>query len=200
MRAISGLWRWRHNPLCRASDLVECWAALVALSMMLVVAPVIGVLAGSAAQDTLDRSIREQRDSRLEVTATVVRRLGGGVVGADPEAGSADARSRVLAHWTAPDGDERREPVLTALSAPRPGDTFTIWTDRAGQKVARPLDPATAATHAALAGFGAALVTAGLVEVARRLVLWRLVRHRYARWDQAWDRAGPDWGRTGTGS
>ncbi|MCZ9341509.1 hypothetical protein NGM37_27480, partial [Streptomyces sp. TRM76130] len=61
-------------------------------------------------------------------------------------------------------------------------------------------DAATAATHAVLAGTGAALATAALAEGARRLVVWRMVRRRYARWDREWDRAGPDWGRTGTGS
>lgn len=51
-----------------------------------------------------------------------------------------------------------------------------------------------------LAGIGAALLAAGLVEGGRRLAVWRMVRRRYARWDQAWERAGPDWGKAGTGS
>ncbi|BFO19345.1 hypothetical protein SHKM778_57330 [Streptomyces sp. KM77-8] len=63
-----------------------------------------------------------------------------------------------------------------------------------------PLDAATATTHAVLAGVGAALVTAALVEGWRRLIVRSMVRRRYARWDRAWDKAGPDWGRTGTGS
>jgi hypothetical protein len=75
-----------------------------------------------------------------------------------------------------------------------------VWTDERGRLVARPLDSASAATHAVLAGLGAALLTAAAVEGGRRLALRRMVRRRYARWDQAWERAGPDWGRTGTGS
>lgn len=51
-----------------------------------------------------------------------------------------------------------------------------------------------------LAGCGAGMLTALLVEGIRRLIVWRLDRRRDALWDQAWDRAGPDWGRTGTGS
>lgn len=58
----------------------------------------------------------------------------------------------------------------------------------------------TAHRHAALAGLGAALLTVGLVEVGRRLIVWRMVRERYNRIDRAWAKAGPDWGRTGTGS
>lgn len=201
MGAIRGLWRWRHNPLRRATDLAEAWMALVGLLLILVVAPLIGSLVGSLAQDTLQRSVREQREARHLVTATVVRKLDRAVLDPDPDTSSArDARSRVLADWTAPDGTAQHGPVTTILNTPRKGDHFTLWTDRHGRVVARPLDSATATTHAVLAGFGAALLAAGLVDTGRRLVLWRMVRRRYARWDRAWDRAGPDWGRTGTGS
>lgn len=201
VRAISGLWRWRHNPLCRATDLAEAWLALVALLLVLLVAPVTGTVVGGAAQDALQRSVRAQQQARHLVTASVIRRLDLSLLDTDPETGSGlDLRSRVLARWTAPDGTTRRGTVMAALKDPHRGDHFTIWTDRHGLTVARPLDSTTATTHAVLAGFGAALLTAGLVETGRRLIVWRMVRRRYARWDQAWGRAGPDWGRTGTGS
>ncbi|WP_340384241.1 hypothetical protein U5640_40660 [Streptomyces sp. SS7] len=201
MRAIGGIWRWRHNPLCRGTDLVEAWLALSALLLVLLVAPVVGSLIGAVAQDSLQQAVREQRQGRHEITATVVRREGSSPLEADPEAASGrEARSRVLADWTAPDGTHRHGTVLAALKTPHRGDHFGIWTDTHGTLVARPLDSATATTHAVLAGFGASLLTAGAVEGGRRLILWRMVRRRYARWDQEWDRAGPDWGRTGTGS
>lgn len=200
MRAISGLWRWRHNPLRRTTDLAEAWVALAALLLILLVAPVVGSLTGGLAQDALQESVREQRASRHLVTATVVRKVAGSPMDVDPETSSGrDIRTRVVADWTAPDGTAHHAAVLASLDSPAPGDRFTIWTDRQGRTVARPLDPATASTHAVLAGFGAALLAAGLVEGGRRLVVWRMVRRRYARWDQAWDKTGPDWGRTGTG-
>ncbi|MFE7853599.1 hypothetical protein [Streptomyces sp. NPDC057403] len=201
MRAIGGLWRWRHNPLRRTSDLVEAWMALAALLLILAAAPVVGSFVGRVAQNSLQQSVRDQRAARHAVTATVVRKLDRSPLDTDPETSSArDLRSRVLADWTAPDGTAHHDVTLAALKSPHRGDHFTIWTDGHGRPVARPLDPATATTHAVLAGFGAALLTAGAVEGTRRLVLWRMVLRRYARWDQAWDRAGPDWGRTGTGS
>ncbi|MFF7529212.1 hypothetical protein ACFZB2_08985 [Streptomyces bobili] len=200
MRAIGGLWRWRHNPLRRTTDLVEAWVALTALLLILLVAPVLGSVVGTLAQDTLQQAVREQRHSRHQVTATVVRKLEGSVLEADPEAAGRESRTRVLADWTAPDGTPHHGTVLAGLKAPRRGDHFPLWTDTHGRLVARPLDAATATTHAVIAGFGAALLTAGLVESVRRLVMRSMVRRRYARWDQAWDRAGPDWGRTGTGS
>ncbi|MEV3973301.1 hypothetical protein AB0K68_35065 [Streptomyces sp. NPDC050698] len=201
MRAISGLWRWRRNPLCRPTDLAEAWVALAALLLILLAAPVAGALVGETAQDALQRSVRAQHEARHPVTATVVRKLDRSPLDADPETSSGrDLRNRVLADWTAPDGTSHQGPVLASLKDPRQGDRFRIWTDRHGRMVARPLDSATASTHAVLAGFGAALGTGGLIEGGRRLVVWRMVRRRHARWDQAWDKAGPDWGRTGTGS
>ncbi|MFE9438577.1 hypothetical protein ACFYO2_06165 [Streptomyces sp. NPDC006602] len=201
MRAISGIWRWRRNPLRRATDLAEAWVALVALLLILVVGPVIGSLVGGVAQEALQRSVREQHESRHLVTATVVRKLDRSPLDADPETSSGrNLRSRVAADWTAPDGTVHHGTVIAALEEPHRGDHFTLWTDEHGRTVARPLDSATATTHAVLAGFGAALLTAGLVEAGRRFAVWRMVRRRYARWDRAWERAGPDWGRTGTGS
>ncbi|MFI1165524.1 hypothetical protein ACH4UM_18400 [Streptomyces sp. NPDC020801] len=201
MRAICGLWRWRRNPLRRTTDLVESWVALVALLLILLAAPTIGSLTGSLAQGALQQSVRDQRQARHPVTATVVRRLERDVPEPDPEISTGrDVLSRVVADWTAPDGTRWRGPVTTGLRTPHPGDHFTLWTDDHGVTVTRPLDSATATTHAVLAGLGAAVGAAGLVEGIRRLIVRRLVRRRYARWDQAWDRAGPDWGRTGTGS
>jgi hypothetical protein len=201
VRAIRGIWRWRHNPLRRRTDLAEAWVALSALLLILLVAPLVGSVVGAVAQGVLQQAVREQRVSRHEVTATVVRKVDGSPLEMDPETATGrDSRTRVVADWTAPDGTTRHGTVLAGLKTPHGGDHFEIWTDGHGRLVARPLDSATATTHAVLAGFGAALLTAGLVEGVRRLIVWRMVRRRYARWDQAWDRAGPDWGRTGAGS
>ncbi|MFF8780508.1 hypothetical protein ACF07W_24835 [Streptomyces sp. NPDC015140] len=200
MRAIRGLWRWRCNPLCRATDLAEAWVALAGLLLILSVAPLLGVLAGGAAQDTLQRSVREQHESRHRVTATVVRPLERSTLSVDPEGAGESLRSRVLADWTGPDGSRHEGSVTVGIDDPGPGDHFGLWTDERGRAVARPLDGATAATHAVLAGTGAAVAAAGLIEAGRRIAVWRMVRGRYARWEREWERAGPDWGRTGTGS
>ena len=201
MRALVGLWRWRHNPLRRRTDLVEAWVALVALLLIAVAAPVAGSVVGGLTHDALRQSVREQREARHEIAATVVRKVSKPPVDPDPETSSArDAHSRVIANWTAPDGTVHSGTVMADLQSPDPGDRFRLWTDEHGQVVGRPLDGVTASTHSALAGFGAAAAVVGIVEGARRIVVWRMVRRRYDRWDQAWDSTGPDWGRTGTGS
>lgn len=200
MRAISGLWRWRRNPLCRRTDLAEAWTALAALLFAVLAAPVIGCLVGGAAQDALQESVRAQHRARHLVTATVVRPLDASPVAAPEPAVGGEPHRRVVARWTAPDGTAREGTVTSRLEDPRPGDRTGIWTDRRGQMVARPLDTATATTHAVLAGVSAALVAAGMAEGCRRLIVRGMVRRRYARLDKAWERAGPDWGRTGADS
>ncbi|MFD5493972.1 Rv1733c family protein [Streptomyces sp. GDS52] len=201
MRAIRGLWRWRHNPLCRPTDLAEGRVGLVALLLVVLAAPVVGVLVGCATEDALRRSVREQHANRHQVRATVVREVDPAPLNIDPEGSvGGDPRTRVLARWTASDGTGHSGPVATRLKNPRPGDRFPLWTDAGGRPTARPMDTVTATTHAVLAGFGVTLLTAGAIECVRRLVVRRMVHHRYVRLDRAWERAGPDWGRTGTGS
>ncbi|WP_030776402.1 hypothetical protein [Streptomyces sp. NRRL S-920] len=201
MRAIAGLWRWRHNPLRRGTDLAEAWVALVALMLILVAVPVIGTLTADRSREALLTSVREQREARHAIVGTVLRKISAPPLDPDPETSSArDAHSRVLARWSAPDGTDRSGVVVARLDAPRPGDRFRLWTDERGRVVGRPLDSATATAHAALAGLGAATASVALIEGARRLVLWHIVRGRHARLDQAWAKAGPDWGRTGAGS
>ncbi|MFF3447974.1 hypothetical protein ACFYXJ_12690 [Streptomyces sp. NPDC002667] len=201
MRAIIGLWRWRRNPLRRTTDLVEAWLALAALLLVLFAAPLAGASAGVSVQGTLQKAVRDQRRDRHQVVAVVVRKLSRGPLSSDPETPSGrDTHSRVTADWTAPDGTRRRGTAIADLKAPVPGDRFSIWTDGHGRIMGRPLDGATATAHAALAGFGAAVLTAGLLEGGRRLILWHMIRRRHARWDRAWAKAGPDWGKADTGS
>ncbi|MGW4148547.1 Rv1733c family protein, partial [Streptomyces albogriseolus] len=85
VRAVSGLWRWRRNPLRRATDLAEAWLALTALLLVTLAAPLIGVLSGIAAHTSLQRSVRAQQQSRHVVTAAVVRELDPAPAATDPE-------------------------------------------------------------------------------------------------------------------
>lgn len=53
MQAISGIRRWRGNPVCRPTDRHEAWVALAALLMIFLGAPVLGWLGGSLTDDAL---------------------------------------------------------------------------------------------------------------------------------------------------
>ncbi|MGW0731970.1 Rv1733c family protein [Streptomyces sp. NPDC002851] len=202
MRAIVGLWRWRGNPLRRTTDLVEGLVALAAGLVIAVAAPLVGVAVGAHSHDALHEAVREQHRLRHRTTATVTDAPHQRPLPPNPEtAAEGDGRTRVSAVWLGPDGTQRSGTALTELTTPHPGDRFPVWTDASGRIVPRPMPAATASAHAVLAGVGAAAATGALVEAARRLTVWCLVRLRHAAWDESWARVGPDWGRTtGTGS
>ncbi|KPC80879.1 MULTISPECIES: hypothetical protein [Streptomyces] len=203
VRAVLGIRRWRRNPLCRATDRHETWVALAAMLLMLLAAPVLGWKTGSLTDGALQRTVRAQHAQRHLTAAVVVRAASGtSRYAQDPEAAVTEGsmRTSVVADWRAPDGTARTGIVSTASRETAPGTRIRIWTDERGHPVMRPMDTSTARTHAVLAGIGAALLAAGLTEIARRLVVWRMMQRRYARLDRAWAEVGPDWGRTGTGS
>jgi len=174
---MSGVWRWRHNPLRRATDRCEAWLALLAFLLLMLAAPALGWLCGARTDAALQASVRAPEISTGRVT-----------------------RTEVVARWHAPDGTARTARVTTASRNAEPGARVRIWTDRHGGPALPPMDMPTAHTHAALAGFGVAMLAALLIECGRRLLMWQMTRRRYERIDRAWAAVGPDWGRTGTGS
>ncbi|MFF3393985.1 hypothetical protein ACFYW1_24015 [Streptomyces sp. NPDC002669] len=202
VRAVIGVWRWRRNPLRRATDRCEAWTALVSLLLMAVAAPALGWVCGTLTDTALQRTVREQR-ARLHATTAVVVRLAPGAsrLVTDPEAaGERGPRASVVARWRAPDGTVRSGTVTTWSRSVRSGSRVEIWTGPDGRAAQRPMDAPAARTHAVLAGVGVALLAAGLVEGGRRLAVRSMTRRRYARIDRAWAETGPDWGRTGTGN
>ncbi|MGW2087663.1 Rv1733c family protein [Streptomyces sp. NPDC001880] len=201
MRAVTGVWRWRRNPLRRATDRREARVALVALLLMVLAAPALGWVCGVHTDDALQKSVRAQRAGRQATTAVVVRRSPGARFVTDPGTSSEHAsQTSVVARWKAPDGTDRRGTVMTSPRRTGPGSEVEIWTDLDGRPVQRPMDAATARTHAVLAGLGATLLGVGLIEGVRQLTVRHMMRRRYTLIDQDWARTGPDWGRTGAGS
>ncbi len=175
--------------------------ALVTLVLLVVAAPVLGWYCGSRTDHVLQESVRAQQADRRLTTAVVVRGVADRHLVSDPEV-STDrmGQTTVVARWHARDGTARSATVTTASRDTATGAQVRIWTDLAGNPALRPMDAPTAHTHAALAGFGAAMLSVLLIEGGRRLIVWRMVQRRYERLDRAWAKAGPDWGRTGTGS
>jgi hypothetical protein len=179
-------WRWRRNPLRRRSDVVEAWVRAVA-ALLLCAVPLAGWWAGQSVDRALKRVAREQRAERSLVRADFVHGgAGRGAAGA------------VALRWTAPDGSAHTGDVPVSLEVWRGGE-LRVWTDREGALVPPPLDAATAAPHAVVAGVATGAAAAGAVLASRRLLLWRLMRRRLARWEREWARVGQDWGRAGAG-
>ncbi|WP_233478063.1 hypothetical protein [Streptomyces mobaraensis] len=193
-------WRWRRNPLRRPTDVLESWVGLAAVVLMLVVGPLVGLLAGSSAHAVLRQTAREQQSHRHLVSAVALRpepvRSAAGERDSTP---GRDGYHRILARWPGPDGGPHTG-LVPLRGAEIPGRRFPLWTDDQGRLAGRPLDGTTASVHAVLAGVGAGGAAAGAVHGLRRLVMWRIVRRRYERWDRAWERAGHTWGRADAGS
>ncbi|MEU7486125.1 hypothetical protein [Streptomyces sp. NPDC042319] len=197
---MSGVWRWRRNPLRCRTDLAEAWLALAAAVLIALGGTAVGWATARTADEALQQGVRAQQSQRHLVWVQVDRLLPHPPVDPDPETATRrDAHRRVLANWRGVDGSRHLGPV----AAPRPvepGDRFRIWTDDRGRPMARPMDASTASSHAVLAGLGAGALAGAAVEGGRRLVMWQLMRRRYRHWDEAWERAGQDWGRAGAGS
>lgn len=193
-RAITGLWRWRRSALRRRSDRTEGLLALCALLLVLVGAPLAGVMAGEAAHRALSQTVRSQQQDRQQVWATVEKVLPRHVPGKESADELTDHR-RVRASWRAPSGAQRTA-RLTVDHEVAPGDRFRVWVDQVGALTARPMSAETASSHAALAGVVVAVVAALAVELIRRLALRGLLRRRLDEWEREWARVGPDWGRS----
>jgi hypothetical protein len=202
MSVITGLWRWRHNPLRRATDLVEAWGTLLAALLLAIAAPAAGAVGGAVVDSSLRGTMRAQYEQRHLTTAVVTGRPPGSHRKAyDPESARPhDLGSRVSAIWQAPDGSRRTGTLHAPGRDPRAGTTFRAWTDANGEPVAAPMNPVTARIHAVLAGSLTAALAAALVLCGRRLFVRRLILARHRRLDQAWAKTGPDWGRTGADS
>ncbi|MET7641281.1 hypothetical protein [Streptomyces sp. NPDC005438] len=200
MRTITGLWRWRGNPLYRRGHRLEAAVTMTAVLLIVLASPLAGWAAATTARHSLDATIREQHRQRERVWATVDRPVRHPPVDTDPETSSRrDAHRRVLAQWTGPGGGQHSG-VVEVDRRMRPGTKFSLWVDRRGEVAMPPLDRRTASSHVALSGVVAGIGTAGLIEGARRLLNRLLLRRRHDRWEKEWAKVGPDWGRMGRAS
>ncbi|MBP0460070.1 Rv1733c family protein [Streptomyces montanisoli] len=203
MRVVLGIWRWRHNPLRRTTDLVEAWVAVLAALLLVLGAPAAGWLSGAVLNSSLQHTVavqqHERHVSRAVMVADTGQRAGTGIF--DPEsAAGRNTDARVIARWTTPGGAHKVGTVTAPSTRLEPGDTFSIWSDTHGTQVPPPMNSSVAHFHAVFSGVVAALLAALLVLGAWRLAVWEIVQRRYKRLDKQWAKLGPDWGRTGTGS
>jgi len=193
-------WRWRRNPLRRRTDVIESWLMLLSVVLLCLV-PLAGWWAGQSVNSGLQRVAREERAERRLVTATVEPAKTTKTTDEPAAAESvrnSDPRGDDVLRWTAPGGRVHSTVVPSDLQI-WDQDKVMVWIDGKGRLAPPPLDPATASTHAVLAGVAAASGAAGLVLISRQVLMWRLMRRRIASWEREWARVGQDWGRTGAG-
>lgn len=200
MRSIRGVWAWRRSALCRRTDLTEAWIAVSAVVLLFLGVPLAGIAGGSAAYGELSGVVREEHARRHQTWATAMQPVHRPPA-APGQSHSEDGPERypVLAFWKGPDGVTRTGTVQ-ARRPLDPGERFRVWTDGGGRLTPPPMTHGTAVTHAVAAGLVAGALTGIAVEAGRRAAVGRLMRRRYAQWEDEWARIGPDWGRADSNS
>ncbi|MFI9600213.1 hypothetical protein ACIHCX_10085 [Streptomyces sp. NPDC052043] len=181
------LWRWRRNPMRRREDVIEGWVLLATWAVVVVGAPLTGVVVGQATADGLAR----QQVERHTATAVLVRteRPHGGVAVASP-----GDRVMGTVRWTAPDGT-RHEDRTAVASTLATGDRIVVWTDPHHRVTPPPLTPSEAAAQAAATGAMVSLALAGAAGGGWCAARAALDRRRARAWEAEWRKVGPQWGR-----
>jgi hypothetical protein len=191
MRTTRWLWRLRHNPLRRPADSAETWLVFMTAAAVTLGAPAAGLMTAGLLDVHLRQQIRQQTTERQRTTAvlTADAPAPGGAGSSVPTDGA-----RAPVHWTAQDGSEHAASV-DVRPGQRKGSAVTVWTDRDGRVVSRPLKPAEARSGAIGGGVAAATGACVLLLAARRGAGKRLERHCLAEWDREWAEVGPRWTR-----
>ncbi|MFF7468156.1 hypothetical protein [Streptomyces sp. NPDC008092] len=179
------LWRWRHNPLRRHSDVVEAWIVLAVWTVALLG----GLLAGAAAGAAVLQNVADRRAAVHPVSARLTEDAARGA----PVLDSYDVgKSWVTVRWTGADGSPRTG-LAKALPTAGAGSLLRIWVTR-DERPAGPPPSRAEVTYECLAS--AALVAplaATAVWGGGWLVRRQLMRRRLAEWDAEWRQVGPQW-------
>ncbi|MFJ5269665.1 hypothetical protein [Streptomyces sp. NPDC088358] len=190
MRSRVRGWRWRRSPLRRRCDVVEAWALLAVVVLLVVGAPLAGVAVGWRVYDDARARAAAQRAERHRVAAVLVEDAPAAV--ASPT-GRQPAYS-VRVRWTEPGGGSRTGMAQVPAGAQR-GEHTHVWLDSGGRWVRPPENASAVWQHTLMAGLfttGAAVAVVVGVHIAGRRVS---ARRRLAEWERGWERTGPEWRR-----
>lgn len=188
MRSRVRGWRRRHSPLRRRSDVVEAWTVLAVAVLLLVVAPLAGVVAAWWAHDDARTSAREQRADRRQIRAEVVGKSSDAL----PTAQGGRQLTKVTVRWTEPDGGLRTATARVPVGT-RTGDTVGVWLDSRGRSVTPPPDGTAIWQHTVTIGICAAGGAAAVILLGHAAVRRAAMRRRLAEWEREWARTEPQW-------
>ncbi len=185
-------WRWRENPLRRRSDVVEAWTALAVAVLLLVGAPLAGVVAGGWAHAEAQATAVSQRAERHSVRAEVVGRDD---PGSPPTMQGARQHTYfTTVRWTEPGGSERTA-TARVPGGTREGDVVEVWFDSRGRHVTPPPDGFAVWQYTLTMGACATGGAAALILLGRAAVRQVATRRRLAEWEEDWARTEPEWSR-----
>ncbi|WP_443072639.1 Rv1733c family protein [Streptomyces sp. RPT161] len=187
MGATVRLWKGRHNPLMRRTDVAEAWLGVATAVLVTALAPLAGaVLAGNVDAELLHEQQGWHRTAAV-LTENAAATETGVAVGEDT------ARADALVRWTAPDHSVRTAMAQVPAGA-KAGDTAVVWTDAGGRLRHQPMTPHQAEVLGDLAGACAAAGVCVLLVGGRRVVVRvGLDRYRARAWERAWAEVEPRW-------
>ncbi|KUO05102.1 Rv1733c family protein [Streptomyces caeruleatus] len=179
----------RRSSLRRRSDVVEAWTLAVVAVLLLVLAPLVGVLTAWWAHDSARVTAQEQRAERRQVRAEVVGRPSDTLPMAH---GGRQPSARTAVRWAEPDGTARTATARVPAGA-RNGETVDVWLDSQGRSVAPPADGRAILQHAITIGVCATGGTVGVILLGHMVVRHTAMRRRLAEWEQEWAATEPEW-------
>jgi hypothetical protein len=168
---------------------VEEWTLLAAAVLLVVVAPLIGVVAGWWAHDDADATVRKQREDRRQVRAEVVGRTSQAVPMAQ---GGRQPSANATVRWADP-ADGPRTGTARVPAGTRTGETVDVWLDSRGRSVAPPPDGTAVWQHTVTIGVCATGGAVALTLLAHTVVRHAAMRRRLAEWEEEWARTEPEW-------
>ncbi|MBV2357641.1 hypothetical protein KUM39_25305 [Streptomyces sp. J2-1] len=179
------LWRWRHNPLRRHSDVVEAWLVLVTWVLALLG----GVIAGVVAAQATDSAFAARRAQVHAVSALLTDD-----VAKTPPGGSGydDGRVWAAVRWTEADGTVHTGQARILPGSPA-GSRLTVWTDGTRRVVSPPPSGTGATLQVVLTGALVVPPAGATVWAVGWLIRVRLIRRRLAEWEEEWEQVGPEW-------
>ncbi|MEU0465219.1 hypothetical protein ABZ215_14535 [Amycolatopsis sp. NPDC006131] len=178
------IFRSRRNPLARVSDRTERRLLLVLLGVVLLSAPVAGLLGGQIYGQQRDQ-MRIEQATRYPATATLL--ADAPPQAANPHGAPYGGAARVEATWQGRDGLLVTGEV-TATRGAQAGDTVTIRLDRDGRVVTEPITAGVAISNAVTVAFASWFGVIVLCGAVYWLVRMWLDRRRAANWDEDWRR------------
>ncbi|MET9732090.1 hypothetical protein ABZZ79_15980 [Streptomyces sp. NPDC006458] len=186
-------WQLRPNRLRRRSDVVEAWTVMAAAVLLVLGAPLAGLVAGRLAYDGAASAARALRAERHPVRAEV---LGDMPPPLPALQGGRPVTQHATVRWSEPEGTERTTRAAVPADARR-GDVIELWLDSRDRVVAPPPDASSVWQHTFAMGICGAGGTAGPTLVAHTLFRRAAARRRLAEWGRDWARVEPRW--TGRG-
>ena len=184
------LWRLRHNPLRRPSDLVQAWIGLGLLLATLTATPCAMFLAGDATYRHYARTAQHQEETRHHTTAVLLENAR-----RHPEPGSAEARETrypAKVRFTDPKGHSQ-----IAITDVQPGllngTTIRVWADDDGKITDPPLSSSQIRSRTMGAAAVGALAVHATAAAAYGVASRVIQRRNLAAWDSAWAETAPRW-------